>query len=116
MRFQGGRFMMVLIAAVLLVVMAGCASVKTKTTESDAPLAVTLYVSYGYDPEPPHEPMVGLKAAGWNDMCGSAFCSGLKVERPEEGFYSSAHMDTIARQLRQMEEAGIGVVVISWWG
>ena len=87
-----------------------------KTTASDAQLAVTLYVSYGYDPEPPHEPMAGLNASGWNDMCGSTFCSGMKVERPEAGFYSSADTNIIARQLREMEDAGIGVVVISWWG
>lgn len=35
---------------------------------------------------------------------------------PADGLYSSLSRDDVARQLRQIKDAGIGVIAASWWG
>lgn len=81
-----------------------------------APLATTWYFTYGYDTGPPYEPAPGLGKCGWNDITHNTLNSGLVVTRPEIGFYSSADVSTIRWQLEQMQNAGISVVALSWWG
>ena len=88
------------------------------TTVTDTPLGITWYPIWGFDPNPPFDPKPGLGTLGWNAITFDELRHDFVSERPADGFYSSADISTISRQLRQMDEIGVDVVFISWngWG
>ena len=81
------------------------------------PVATVLYQWYGYAHERENDwPSVGgLGSFHWNDVIGNELITGFVANRPEIGYYASDD-ETIAWQLREMEEAGIDTIIVSWWG
>ena len=80
-------------------------------TSSSVPLAAVFAGWYGYDPSSGECPG-GIGSARWNDSPDSA---GV-IHTPYKGFYCSSDPDRVSWQLARMQEAGIGVVLYSWWG
>ena len=82
---------------------------------SDVPLAALMYLWYGFDPET-GESVGGLGSSHWNTPGDDdAHRRGI-TDEPEYGFYASDDPTTIARQLADMEAAGISVILLSYWG
>ena len=75
------------------------------------PLAVVFGGWYGYDPVTGNC-KGGLGSTHWNDSPDT----GGVVYTPAMGFYCSADPEVVAWQLGMMQEAGISVVLYSWWG
>ncbi len=69
-----------------------------------------LYLWYGYN-ETSHLWTGGLGTSHWNDTP-----SGLVKDRPSLGYYASLDNATLATQFSEMKNAGISVIVVSWWG
>lgn len=103
--------------AALLLMAAGCEDTtgREQYTPSDVPLAALMYLWYGFDLET-GESIGGLKSSHWNTPgIHSAHRRGV-TDEPEYGFYASDDPSVIARQLADMEAAGISVLLISYWG
>ena len=84
-------------------------------TANDVPLAALMYLWFGFDLNT-GESIGGLKSSHWNTDSGN-FGSRVGVtDEPEYGFYASDAASVIAQQLADMEEAGISVILMSWWG
>ena len=89
-------------------------SVKPK----NVPVATIFYQWFGYE----HDRENGWPATGglgtfhWNDIVFDQLITGFVANRPEIGHYASDDDETIAWQLRKMEEAGINTIIVSWWG
>ena len=80
-------------------------------TFSSVPLAAVFAGWYGYEPES-GECVGGIGSPHWNDSPDSA---GV-IYTPYMGFYCSSDPDIVSWQLARMQEAGINVVLFSWWG
>ena len=81
----------------------------------DVPLAALMYLWFGFDLNT-GESIGGLKSSHWNTGTGN-FGSRVGVtDEPEYGFYASDDANVIAQQLADMVEAGISVILLSWWG
>lgn len=78
---------------------------------SGVPLAAVFAGWYGYDPSSGECPG-GVGSTHWNDSPDTA---GV-IHTPYKGFYCSSDPDIISWQLARMQEAGISVVLYSWWG
>ncbi|MFQ5947144.1 MAG: hypothetical protein ACE5NC_13000, partial [Anaerolineae bacterium] len=78
---------------------------------SDPPLATLFAGWYGYD-QSSGECLGGLGSYHWNDTPSTA---GV-VYRPFLGYYCSAAPEVVAWQLEQIQQAGIKVILYSWWG
>ncbi len=104
------------LAACLVLATAGCGETENEPiTANDAPLAALTYFWFGFDLHT-GESVGGLGSSHWNTDVGS-FGSRVGVtDEPEYGFYASDDPHVIARQLEDMEEAGISVILVSWWG
>ena len=110
-----GRTGLVLAALLFMAVGCGDAIGKEQYTPDDVPLAALMYLWYGFDLET-GESIGGLKSSHWNTPgAHSAHRRGV-TDEPEYGFYASDDPGVIARQLADMEAAGISVLLISYWG
>ena len=84
----------------------------------DVPVAAIFYQWYGYE----HDHLNNWPATGglgtfhWNDIVADQLITGFVLNRPEIGHYPSDDDETIAWQLKKMEEAGIDTIIVSWWG
>jgi len=76
-----------------------------------APLAALFVGWYGFDPTT-GECKGGLGSFHWNDTPNTA---GV-VHMPEQGYYCSADPTVVSKQLEEMRQAGIQVIIFSWWG
>ncbi len=86
-----------------------------KQVGGDAPLAALMYLWYGFDLDTGAS-RGGIGSSHWNTPGPhSAHRRGV-TDEPEYGFYASDDTSVIARQLADMEEAGISVILLSWWG
>ena len=83
---------------------------KTFDAES-VPMATVFAGWYGHDPVS-GEWLGGLGSTHWNDSSNTA---GVRYV-PEKGYYCSSDPESVSWQLDQMEEAGISVLLYSWWG
>lgn len=72
------------------------------------PLAALYAPWYGYDYT------TGDCRGGWDSMHWGTFWG--TVYAPETGYYCSADPNVIRWQLDRVQEAGIGVLLVSWWG
>ena len=84
------------------------------TPEDDAenvPLAAVFAGWYGHDPVS-GECTGGSGSTHWNDGPNT---SGVRYT-PEKGYYCSSDPSIVAWQLAKMKEAGISVLLYSWWG
>lgn len=96
----------------LFVVLASCQVLSpTLGGPEDPPLATLFAGWYGYD-QSSGECRGGLGSYHWNDTPNTA---GV-VYRPMLGYYCSADPKVVARQLEQMQQARISVILYSWWG
>ncbi len=95
---------------VLPTVMPELTATRTLTSFS-APLAGVFAGWYGYDLGS-GECVGGIGSSHWNDSPDSA---GV-IHMPYKGFYCSSDPDIVSWQLARMQEAGIGVILYSWWG
>ena len=104
------------VAAVALMIACGDNGVEEKRPMSnDVPLAALMYLWYGFDLAT-GESIGGIGSSHWNTPgMHSAHRRGV-TDEPEYGFYASDDPNVIARQLADMEAAGISVLLISWWG
>ena len=84
----------------------------------NVPVATILYQWFGYshDRENNWPADGGLGTFHWNDIVDNQLVTGFVPNRPEIGYYASDSDDTIAWQLRKMEEAGVDTIIVSWWG
>ena len=80
-------------------------------TPSNVPLAAVFAGWYGYDPGSGECPG-GVGSTHWNDSPDTA---GV-IHTPYRGLYCSSDPDIVSWQLSSMQEAGISVVLYSWWG
>ena len=82
---------------------------------NDVPLAALMYLWYGFDLRT-GEGIGELGTSHWNTPgVHSAHRRGI-TDEPEYGFYASDDPTVIARQLGDMQETGISVILISYWG
>ena len=103
-----------MLAALLALAEVGCGNGGQKMP-SDVPLAALLYLWYGFDLRT-GESIGGLGTSHWNTPgVHSAHRRGV-TDEPEYGFYASDNPSVIKRQLGDMQEAGISVILISYWG
>ena len=87
------------------------ASSFTTSTTANPPLVGTfLYLWYGYN-STSHRWTGGLGTSHWNDTS-----SGLVKDKPSLGYYASLDNETLGAQLSEMKNAGISVIIVSWWG
>jgi hypothetical protein len=83
----------------------------TSTTTALHPLVGTfLYLWYGYN-FTSHSWTGGLGTSHWNDSS-----SGIVKDMPSLGYYASLNNGTLRAQLSGMSQAGISVIIVSWWG
>lgn len=75
------------------------------------PLGVVFGGWYGYDPVS-GDCTGKMGSTHWNDSPDT----GGVVSTPSIGFYCSADPKVVAWQIEMMQEAGISVVLYSWWG
>ena len=81
----------------------------------DVPVAAIFYQWYGYE----HDHLNNWPATGglgtfhWNDIVADQLITGFVLNRPEIGHYPSDDDETIAWQLKKMEEAGIDTIIVS---
>jgi len=80
-------------------------------TPPRVPLAAVFAGWYGYDAGS-GECHGGIGSSHWNDSPDS----GGVIYTPYQGFYCSSDPDIVSGQLAKMQEAGISVVLYSWWG
>ena len=86
-----------------------------QSEQRDVHLAAMLNLWFGFDLET-GESVGGIKSSHWNLDVGS-FASRVGVtDEPEYGFYSSDDPTIIAKQLADMELAGIDTILASWHG
>ena len=110
------------LAVFFVLTMAGCENGESEDTSISSPksiaIATIFYQWFGYE----HDAQNGWTATGglgtfhWNDIVDNQLVTGFVANRPEIGYYASDSDDTIAWQLRKMEEAGIDTIIVSWWG
>ena len=86
-----------------------------RSMPTDVPLAALMYLWFGFDLET-GESIGGLKSSHWNTDVGSYRSRVGVTDEPEYGFYSSDDPTVIARQLADMEAAGISIIIASWHG
>jgi len=99
------------IVIILVVVIAALAVYEFyPPTKKPPPVGAFLYLWYGYN-STSHEWTGGLGTSHWNDTA-----SGTVIDRPAIGYYASLNNNTLHYQLSNMKQAGISVVVVSWWG
>ncbi len=79
------------------------------------PLAAVMYPWYGFDMES-GESVGGLGSSHLNTSGPNSSHRRGVTDEPAYGFYSSDDESVIARQLADMEAAGINVILVSWWG
>ena len=77
----------------------------------NVPMAAVFAGWYGHDPAS-GECIGGLGSTHWNDSPNTA---GVRYE-PEPGYYCSSDPRVVSWQLEKMKEAGISVLLYSWWG
>lgn len=102
-----------LFAIVLLLVLSGIASFELARTPSNPmkpQVGTFLYLWYGYN-STSRTWTGGLGTSHWNDTSG-----GIVKDRPSIGFYASLDNHTLSYQLSTMNESGVSVIVVSWWG
>ena len=102
------------VACLVPAIAVGCSN-EVQRTAGDVPMAALMYVWYGFNPDTGVSEG-GLGSSHWNTPgIGNAHRRGVTNE-PEYGFYTSDDTSVIARQLADMQEAGISVILVSWWG
>ena len=103
-----------ILAAFLVLAEVGCSNGEQKMP-NDVPLAALMYLWYGFDLHT-GESIGGLGTSHWNTPgVHNAHRRGV-TDEPEYGFYASDDPTVIARQLGDMQKAGISVILISYWG
>ena len=85
------------------------------TPGDNPPVAALMYFWFGFDLET-GESVGGLKSSHWNTDIGNYGSRVGITDEPEYGFYASDDRTVIARQLADMEDAGISVIIASWHG
>ncbi len=111
------RWMMTTIVVALLV---SCSTESPPTTliqtgGDDFNLATLFYTWFGFDLVT-GESVGGLKSSHWNTDVGSYGSRVGITDQPEYGYYASDDPAVIARQLTDMEKAGINTIFVSWFG
>ena len=88
------------------------------SNSKDVPVAAIFYQWFGYEHDHRNNwPATGgLGTSHWNDVVFDQQITGFTVNRPAIGPYPSDDDETIAWQLRNMGEAGIDTIIVSWWG
>ena len=86
-----------------------------QNTANGVPLAALMYLWFGFDLNT-GESIGGLKSSHWNTDTGNLGSRVGVTDEPEYGFYASDDASVIVQQLADMEEAGISVILLSWWG
>ena len=95
---------------IVLLVISTIAAVQL-TSPTERPLVGTfLYLWYGYNTAT-HTWTGGLGTSHWNSSS-----LGIVKDRPVEGYYASLDNRTLEYQLTAMKDAGISVIIVSWWG
>ncbi|HUI86081.1 MAG TPA: hypothetical protein VLY21_02865 [Nitrososphaerales archaeon] len=95
-------------AVLVVIVMAPPA--RNGTTSSKTPVGAFYYLWYGNSTGD----VGGLGSPGWNSSSYPG--GGAVVDRPGIGYYVSDSNQTFARQVGQMQSAGLSFAVVSWWG
>ena len=117
------RIVKLAILGIMCLAFAGCDGTPTEAQEAteaqyvpnDVPLAALMYLWYGFNLET-GVTEGGIGSSHWNTSgVHSAHRRGV-TDEPEYGFYASDDPRVIARQLADMEAAGISVLLISYWG
>ena len=103
------------VAALAIASCGGTTVEKERYEPSDVPLAALMYLWFGFDLGT-GESIGGLKSSHWNTDLGSHGSRVGVTDEPAYGFYASDDPRVIAQQLADMKEAGISVILISWWG
>src|SRR5208337_3522698 len=85
-------------------------STSGSSTNSSKLVGAFLYLWYGYNYTTSNW-TGGFDTSHWNDSS-----SGIVSDGPIQGYYSTMGNDTISSQIVEMERAGIGFAVVSWWG
>ena len=88
----------------------GTTTIKSTTAVTTPLVGTFLYLWYGYN-FTSHRWTGGLNTSHWNDSP-----SGVVKDMPAIGYYASLNNNTLATQLSEIKEAGISVIVVSWWG
>ncbi len=78
-------------------------------------LATLWYSWFGFDMATGNS-IGGLKSSHWNTDAGSYGSRMGITDKPEYGYYASDDPAVIARQLSDMEKAGINTIFVSWFG
>ena len=78
-------------------------------------LATLWYTWFGFDLAT-GDSVGGLKSSHWNTDVGSYGSRVGITDQPVYGYYASDDPLVIAQQLNDMEEAGINVIFVSWFG
>jgi uncharacterized protein YidB (DUF937 family) len=80
------------------------------------PVGAVLYEWYGYNVTS-GKWTGGLGTSHWNaTVDGVLQPLTIVKDEPDKGFYASDNNNTLAWQLSNMSQAGISVIVVSWWG
>lgn len=80
------------------------------------PVGAVLYEWYGYNMTS-GKWTGGLGTSHWNaTIDGVLQPLTIVKDKPDVGFYASDNNNTLAWQLSSMSQAGISVIVVSWWG
>ena len=96
---------------VLVLPLIACSSSIPIYDAENVPLAAVFAGWYGHDPVS-GECIGGLGSTHWNDGPNTGGVRYL----PEKDYYCSSDPEVVSWQLDQMEEAGISVLLYSWWG
>ncbi len=111
------RYTLSVCLMVVFAVAAGCKKPPPPPPSPGAPLGVLFTGWYGFDHRT-GECVGGLGSTHWNDGPNTAGIvhTPLQQEHERSAFYCSADPLRVKYQLDLMEDAGIKVLLFSWWG
>jgi hypothetical protein len=105
-----------------LLVLAVCAvfsgtDCKARRAQDPAPLGVLFTGWFGFD-HATGKCIGGLRSTHWNDGSdtGGIVHTPIAADGEKDPFYCSADPIRVAHQIRLMEDAGVTVLLYSWWG
>jgi hypothetical protein len=90
-------------------------SALSTASDQGVPVGTFLYLWYGYNLTS-QKWTGGLATTHWNDSFGNVVVDTPSVSVDGTHFYPSLNNNTLAWQLSQMQQAGISVIIVSWWG
>jgi hypothetical protein len=85
------------------------------TITQNVPVGTFLYLWYGFNTTS-LKWTGGLGTSHWNDSEGNVVMDTPDVTIDGTHFYPSLNNDTLAWQLSNMQQAGISIIIVSWWG